>query len=143
MTFRMICARLVLVGALVVLGHQSGWAGSTGKINGVVLDANGAALPGVNVVLTGTRQGATTDADGYFFILNVDPGSHVLEASLVGFTTERREEVRVQADFTTKADFSLTESAIELGEMVAIWKSGLFCGRSTETNTRARTPSPK
>lgn len=120
MTFRMICARLVLVGALVVLGHQSGWAGSTGKINGVVLDANGAALPGVNVVLTGTRQGATTDADGYFFILNVDPGSHVLEASLVGFTTERREEVRVQADFTTKADFSLTESAIELGEMVVI-----------------------
>ena len=120
MTLRRICTRLVLVGVLMALLPSDGWAGSTGKINGVVRDAEGGVLPGVNVVLTGTRQGATTDADGYYFILNVDPGSHVLAASLVGFTTERQQGVLVRADFTTKADFSLNEAAIELGEMVVV-----------------------
>jgi len=99
-----------------------GWAGSTGKINGVVKDAQGEALPGVNVILAGTRQGATTDAEGYFFILNIDPGSHDLEASLIGFNTERMTGVLVRADFTTKADFELKEAAIELGEIVVVAK---------------------
>ena len=120
MTFRMIFTRLAMVGALVFGWASDGQAGSTGKINGVVTDINGTPLPGANIVLTGTRQGATSDADGYYFILSVDPGSHFLEASLVGYTTERREGIRVQADFTSKADFSLMEAAIELGEMVVI-----------------------
>ena len=48
------------------------WAGTTGKISGVITDAEtGQVLPGVNVMAIGTTLGAATDRDGYFAILNV------------------------------------------------------------------------
>ena len=35
-------------------------------------------IPGANVVLEGTLRGTTTDADGYYLILLVDPGLYVM-----------------------------------------------------------------
>ncbi len=60
---------LILVGALCVFHPGDGMAATTGKVTGVVTDAQGEALPGVNVVVQGTRRGAVTDTDGYFLIL--------------------------------------------------------------------------
>ena len=40
------------------------FAGTTGKISGVVTDDDLTPLPGVAVTVHGTRLGATTDADG-------------------------------------------------------------------------------
>ena len=43
------------------------FAGVTGKISGTIKDANtGEPLPGANVVLVGTTQGAATDLDGNY-----------------------------------------------------------------------------
>ncbi len=44
----------------------------TGKIAGTVTDAStGETIPGVNVAIEGTTQGAVTDADGFYTIINV------------------------------------------------------------------------
>ena len=93
-------------------------AGTTGKITGRVMDTNGEALPGANVVIAGVRRGAATDAEGRYFILSVDPGVYRLEASLVGFRTVAQEDVQIAADFTTTIDFKLDELTLEADEIV-------------------------
>lgn len=103
-----------------------GWLASmpalaqTGKIAGRVTDANtGDPLPGVNVVIAGTTQGTTTSLDGYYFILNVKPGTYAVQASFIGFATVIVEDVRVQIDKTATVDFVLRDEVIE-GEEVVI-----------------------
>ena len=110
---------LILVGALCVF-HPGDGIATTGKVTGVVTDAQGEALPGVNVVVQGTRRGAVTDTDGYFLILAADPGVHEVEASLVGYRTENIQNVLVQVELTTTVNIVLQEAALELGELVVI-----------------------
>ena len=106
--------------ALIFLaaGASSAWA-QTGKIAGRVTDAaTGQSLPGVNVVLVGTTQGATTDGEGYYAILRVSPGSHGVRASFVGYAPVVVEDVRVRIDQTTEVDFALPEEVVEGEEVV-------------------------
>ena len=118
-TIRLSCL-LILLGAICVFHPGDGMAATTGKVTGVVKDAQGEALPGVNVVVKGTRRGAVTDTDGYFLILAVDPGVHEVEASLVGYRTETIQNALVQVELTTTVDIILQEAAVELGELVVI-----------------------
>ncbi len=94
-------------------------AGTTGKINGRVIDAvKKEPLPGVTVLLEGMRRGAITQADGYFFILSVDPGAYKLTASLVGYDRVTKQDVRVVADYTSTINFELKETAVQMSEVV-------------------------
>ncbi|MSS72094.1 MAG: TonB-dependent receptor [Candidatus Latescibacteria bacterium] len=104
--------------ALMVGFTGSALAGTVGKIAGQVMDSKGQPLPGVSVTIEGTKRGAVTGADGSYFILNVDPGTYKLAASLIGYQKETRTDVRVQADFTTDLNFRLREEAVQLGEIV-------------------------
>ncbi|MGV3557875.1 SusC/RagA family TonB-linked outer membrane protein [Larkinella arboricola] len=56
-------------------------------ITGTVTDESGAGLPGVNVVVKGTTQGTTTDADGKFKIA-VPDNRTTLVFSSVGYTKQ-------------------------------------------------------
>ncbi len=113
---------IFLVGALIAFSPTDGIAGTSGKLQGVVQDDSGNPLPGANVVVEGTQRGATTDAEGYYAILGVDPGRQRVTASMVGYNTSTVEQVSVKADFTTTVDFTMTEGAIEAAEMVVIAK---------------------
>lgn len=53
-------------------------------ISGMVVDETGAPLPGVNVVIKGTTNGTTTDANGKF-VLSVPDKSSVLVFSFIGY----------------------------------------------------------
>ncbi len=91
------------------------YAGTTGKISGVVRDAEtGEALPGVNVVIEGTTMGAATDEDGTYVILNVPPGVYTLTFNYIGYQTVRVKNVRVNVDFTTRVDQKLKPTALEM-----------------------------
>lgn len=91
----------------------------SGKISGRVTEAGtGTPLPGVNVVIDGTTQGATTDTDGYYSILNVRPGTYDVRASFIGFTPQVIEDVRVNIDLTTEVNFTLSEETVGLEEVV-------------------------
>lgn len=56
-------------------------------ITGTVTEEDGAALPGVNVLLKGTTKGTVTDADGKFS-LNVESTDGVLVFSFIGFVSQ-------------------------------------------------------
>jgi TonB-linked SusC/RagA family outer membrane protein len=87
----------------------------------VVTDSlSGEALPGVNVVIAGTQQGAATDASGSYTIPGVEPGTYDLQATFIGYATKTVEGVAVNPGETTQVDFMLTEGAFQLDEVVAI-----------------------
>jgi hypothetical protein len=66
-----------------------------GSLRGYVRDEQGGALPGATVTATSPvllrAVTSTTDAEGYFRILNLPPGDYTLTVELTGFATTRRE----------------------------------------------------
>lgn len=91
----------------------------SGKIAGRVTDGStGEALPGVNVIIDGTTQGAVTDFDGYYTIINVRPGAYNLRVSFVGYITQITEEIRVNTNLTTEMNFLMEEQRVGLDEVV-------------------------
>lgn len=55
-------------------------------ISGKINDEAGMPLPGVNVILKGTSQGATSDFEGNYSIERVSDGNYTLEATYLGYT---------------------------------------------------------
>lgn len=92
-----------------------------GTITGTVTErTSGAPIPGANVVIVGTSQGAATDTQGQYTITGVEPGSYTLSASFIGYVTETQENVVVQEGEATEVDFVLEQNVVTLGEAVAI-----------------------
>ncbi len=94
-------------------------AGTTGKITGKVTDdKTGEPLPFVNILIEGTNLGAATDIDGNYVILNVSPGKYNIKAQYIGYQPVLVEGISVNIDLTTSVDFKLSESTVELQEIV-------------------------
>lgn len=103
------------------------FAGTTGKISGNVIDqSTGEPLIGCNVWIEGTDQGAATDGEGNFYILNVPPGNYTLRASMIGYSAVRMTNIDVSIDLTTNADFSLPTEAIAGEEIVVVAQRALI-----------------
>ena len=94
---------------------------TTGKINGVAKDAeSGEPLPGVNIIIDGTTMGASTNLEGYFFIINIPPGTYSLRAQMIGYRTMVQKEILVRVGLTTEVNFELQQTVLDLGEEVEI-----------------------
>jgi TonB-linked SusC/RagA family outer membrane protein len=115
-------ASCAVVALLLTFGLSVGTAlAQTGSIEGVVTDAESDnPLPGVNVVIQGTQQGAATGTDGTYEITGVEPGTYTVRASFVGYADTTRQGVEVQANQTTTVDFALEREAAALEEMVVV-----------------------
>ncbi|SET55553.1 TonB-dependent receptor [Hymenobacter actinosclerus] len=75
---------------LLLLLTLTGFA-QTSTLRGTVRDAGGQALPGVNVFVRGTFDGASTDSLGRFQFETAAPaGAYVVQASLLGFITAEK-----------------------------------------------------
>ena len=111
---------------------------ANGKITGRITDASsGEPIPFVNVVIVSTTlpngkevstdipMGAATDNDGYYFILNVQPGLYSIKASAVGYTAIIQKGVKVELDRTITLDFELSQTAIEVSQVVVVAKREL------------------
>ena len=108
-----------LIPILLCLFAVGSASAQTGKVTGTVTDlVSGEPLPGVNVVIEGTTQGASTGIDGKFIIIGVRPGVYDVLASFIGFSRQRREGVQVNVDLTTTVDFQMAEEVVEGEEIV-------------------------
>ena len=106
---------LILSCLALILTITSTFAGTTGKISGIVKDSKtGEPLPGVNVLIENTYLGAATDLDGYYVILNVPPGKHNVKAIMVGYQEFTYLDVRVMIDQTTELNIEVSEETLEL-----------------------------
>jgi len=68
------------------------WAGTTGKISGLVTDAEtNEPLIGVNVMITDLGTGAATGLDGRYVIMNIPPGIYDVRFSMIGYEGKKVE----------------------------------------------------
>ncbi len=116
--------RIRLIGALILstaLISTVSLAGTMGKISGRVTDkTTGEPLPGVNVTIKDLKVGASADANGEYFILNVHPGIYTVNFSLLGYEPLTTTGVAVIVDRTTTVDAALTPSVIEVGAVTIV-----------------------
>lgn len=90
----------------------------TAVIRGRVTETGGTApIAAAQVVLTGTRQGAVTDADGRYVLRGVAPGTALLRVVRLGYQPITR-TVAVTAGGEVVADFSLERAVKTLDAVV-------------------------
>jgi outer membrane receptor protein involved in Fe transport len=113
--FSMVILLIILMIVSVQLNAQT-----TGKIAGIVLDANsGEPLAGANILLEGTNLGAAVGLDGSFYIINVSPGKYYLSAQMLGYKTVQIEDLRVSVNRTTTIELELEQAIIE-GDVIVV-----------------------
>ncbi len=90
---------LAVLAMLLLAGTSHGWAQeTTGAVSGRVTDAQGLAVPGVTVTLTGPQgsKSAVTDADGRYNVPLLVPGTYTAKAELQGFKSVQQQNVIVR-----------------------------------------------
>lgn len=107
-------------GLLLTLLPAAGFAGTTGKLVGRVLDAtNKQPLAGVTVSVPAARTGAITDELGRYVIVNVPAGTYDVKFNFIGRGPVTVQNVVVSSDNTTGLDdVALTETVVTLQEVV-------------------------
>jgi hypothetical protein len=94
--------------------------GTTGAIAGRIADAQGLAVPGVTVTVTGPQGAKTvvTDAEGRFSVPFLTPGAYVVRAELAGFKAV--EQPNVTVSLGQNVDLSLKMEVGGLTETVQV-----------------------
>jgi outer membrane cobalamin receptor len=106
--------RLLLIIAFFIIG----WTGMNAQttIEGKVIDKESSepilfgtiALFRGGVLITGTE----TDLEGNYFLSDVQPGTYDMEASYVGYATQKVTGIVIKAGRTNKVNFDLSSDAI-------------------------------
>jgi TonB-linked SusC/RagA family outer membrane protein len=91
-----------------------------GTIAGSVVDsASRQPLPGVTIVVEGTRLGASSRDDGTFTIGGVPAGTYTVRARRIGYASAAT-TVNVEAGTTASVSFALDRRAAVLDEVVSV-----------------------
>jgi len=136
MRFLLKCVTLI-----ILLFSNFSFAGTTGKIAGQLTDAvSGEPLIGANVIVEGMALGAATDYEGFFTILNIPPGKYSVRFNYVGYQDIIVKDVRINVDFTTQLNQSLSSGVLET-EAIEVLASRESMVRSDLTNTQASVSS--
>ena len=108
----------VLSVAFGLLPSISGAQDRSGTVRGRVTEAGtGTPLAAAQVVVTGTRQGGLTGADGRFVVVGVTPGAALLRVVRLGYQPVSK-TVQVTAGADVTADFSLAAAVRTLDAIV-------------------------
>ncbi len=112
---------IALVGCFLSLASPAlGQQVTTGSIEGMVTEANGAPLPGATVTVT-SKEGPkteTTDANGAFRFPYLAPGVYRLTVRLSGYNTVEHTKVTVTLGARSRIEASLSPTLTERIEVV-------------------------
>ncbi len=103
--------------SLIVFSSMAAAQTLTGSITGQATDAQGAALAGVKVTVSGKAliggsQSATTDSGGHYTFNLLPPGNYDLKFEMQGFKTFSRTGIEINAAFVATVNATL-----EIGAM--------------------------
>ena len=112
---------LAVLTMLLMVGAGYGWSQeTTGAVNGRVTDAQGLAVPGAIVTLTGPQgsKSVVTDSEGRYSAPLLVPGIYVVKAELQGFKTVQQPNVLVRLgqtiDLTLKMEVGGVAETVEV-----------------------------
>ena len=93
---------------LIILSFSSQLLNAQTKVIGVVVDAQGKGIPGANVFIKDSYDGASSDSTGKFSFTTTETGEHFLSVSFLGFekweqrilldTAERKVRVKMKEE---------------------------------------------
>jgi outer membrane receptor protein involved in Fe transport len=108
---------VVLCVALALPASSVAQTVAIAQISGVVTDESGAALPGVEVVVTQTSTGLTrfviTGSRGEYVLPNLPIGPYKLDAKLQGFNTFEQTGITLQVGASPVIDINLKVGTLE------------------------------
>src|SRR2546428_4274393 len=118
MTVRRTVRIVVVTGCLLLLPAATWAQVASATIAGVVKDTTGAVLPGVTVeaaspALIEKVRTAITDSQGLYRIVDLRPGVYSVTFTLAGFSTVKREGVKLEGSFTATVNAELSIGAVE------------------------------
>jgi len=128
----MLISKNVFLSIICILLMLKPLCATTGKIAGKVFDQDTQEiLPGVNVYIVSiwqsgkevpveTTLGASSDLEGYFVILNVQPGTYTVMAEMIGYKSLIQKQVRVNIDRTTSLEFGMESTVLETEEIEVV-----------------------
>src|SRR4051794_31842759 len=129
-------ALLILIVTLPLFGQSQA---TTGVIEGTVVDASGAAVPGVTVTIKNTATGyevvQITDATGHFRGVLLPVGPYHVTAALQGFATVLQKGLELGVGQTLSASIALKQ-ATSAEEIVVTAAAPLIETARTEGSTR-------
>ncbi len=118
-------SKFIIMALTVVLFSNYAYSQSstTSAMNGKVTDPNGEVLPGANVIAvhqpTGAEYASITNVNGYYNIQNMSVGGpYTITISFVGYEAFVKNEVYLNLGQTFRLDATLSETAIDLEEVV-------------------------
>ena len=106
--------RLTALGAAVAITLAPISAQSPGRIEGYVKDNGGALIANAQVFIDAASISAITDARGHYLIARVTAGAVDMRATIVGYRPLIIRAVPVAAGQTTRRDFTLEPSVVEV-----------------------------
>ena len=118
MTVQLVCAQATLTDANVV-GH-------------VIDKSSDEHIPYATIRLVGTSYGTMTDATGHYFLKNIPEGKYVIEASYIGFLSQRY-DVYIKDNKTVEVNFELKEDVMQLEQVVVTGNKGEVKRRNSST----------
>ena len=111
---------------------------TSGKIEGTVRDKDtGQPLAGVQVAVEGTRLGNVSNADGYYFILNVPPGQRSISFTFTGYQKTTVTGQLILAGQTTMVNSELSSTIVQLAGITIEGESQVLLPRDN-TATKQR-----
>ena len=111
---------------------------SYGQLSGrIASSTTSEGLAGVNVMVKGTYYGTASDADGYYSISQINPGTYDIEASIIGYKVVLHTGINIELGQTVTLDFLMEETVLTIGEEVIVMgKKPLFDVDETSSMTR-------
>jgi len=85
-------------------------------LKGTVLDGDGSALAGANIIILNSTKGTSTNFSGEYLIKNLNQRTYFVEFSSLGFQTLTK-TIKLESNETV-FDIVLEESSAQLGEVV-------------------------
>src|SRR5262245_54296869 len=108
---------LAMVASLALLALPASAQDYRARVQGVITDGSGAALPGVTVTLVNTATNVSasriTDSTGRYVFDFVDPGAYALTGELSGFKKADQRNVRVPQRGDVTVSLSMEVGGVE------------------------------
>ena len=105
------------LGLLAIAAAPTAAQQGQSSVQGRVVDEQGAALPGVTVLVTHQASGmfrqVISNPDGSYYVTGVLPGAYRITADLTGFKKSEQPNVLLQIGSTTTLDIKLALGGIE------------------------------